>query len=107
MKSENCPIYSDTRKKYGDFSQDGDLVYYFPKVLYKRDILEDLEADERNLELKEVVSKTWAKCSRLAVLLMWLIPACSTVLRMTVGCSLNLPSTLIKHHSFLLTCQLP
>ena len=48
MKSENCPIFSE---KYGDFSQDVDLVNYFTKVLHRRDLLDDLEAEERDLEL--------------------------------------------------------
>ena len=51
LKSENCPIYSDIREKYGDFSQDIDLVNYFTEVLHRRDLLDDLEAEERNLEL--------------------------------------------------------
>ena len=51
LRSENCPIYSDIREKYGDFSQDVDLVNYFTKVLNRRDLLDDLEAEERDLEL--------------------------------------------------------
>ena len=48
ITSEQCPIYSDIREKYSDFSKDEDLVSYFDEVLERRDLIEAMEQDERD-----------------------------------------------------------
>ena len=49
ITSENCPVYSDIRKQFQGFEKDEDLVSYFNQVLERRDRLETLEQDERDV----------------------------------------------------------
>ena len=44
--SEQCPVYSDIRKKYLNFDNDEDLVLYFDEVLERRDLIDSMERDE-------------------------------------------------------------
>ena len=48
--SENCPIYDDIRLKYTNFEEDEDLVSYFKEILDRRDLLDRLEAEEKEME---------------------------------------------------------
>ena len=48
ITSNQCPIYSDIRQKYSDFSRDEDLVSYFDEVLERRDLIDSMERDERD-----------------------------------------------------------
>ena len=50
LTSENCPIYDDIRLKYTSFEKDEDLVSYFKEILDRRDLLDRLEAEEKELE---------------------------------------------------------
>ena len=50
ITSSSCPVYSDIREKYTSFDDDKDLVSYFQEVLDRRDLLDRLEAEERDLE---------------------------------------------------------
>ena len=43
-------MYSDIREKYISFEDDWDLVSYFQEVLERRDLIDRLEEDERELE---------------------------------------------------------
>ena len=50
LTSGNCPVYSDIREKYTSLEDDQDLVSYFQEVLDRRDLLDRLEDEERDME---------------------------------------------------------
>ena len=50
LTSYSCPVYSDIRQKYTNFDADEDLVSYFQEVLDRRDLIDRLEAEERDFE---------------------------------------------------------
>jgi hypothetical protein len=50
LTAGKCPIYDDIREKYISFENDEDLVSYFKEILDRRDLLDRLEAEEKELE---------------------------------------------------------
>ena len=48
ITSGNCPIYDDIWEKRGDLENDEDLVKFFSAVLERRDLLDQLEEEERD-----------------------------------------------------------
>ena len=50
LTSGSCPVYSDIREKYTSLEDDQDLVSYFQEVLDRRDLLDRLEDEERDME---------------------------------------------------------
>ena len=48
ITSGQCPVYSDIREKYLDFSNDEDLVSYLDEVLARRDLIQAMEQDEKD-----------------------------------------------------------
>ena len=48
ITSGNCPIYDDIWEKRGDLENNEDLVKFFSAVLERRDLLDQLEEDERD-----------------------------------------------------------
>ena len=41
LTSSACPVYADLREKYGDLTDDDELVAYFGEVLARREALEE------------------------------------------------------------------
>ena len=48
ITSGNCPIYDDIWEKRGDLENNEDLVKFFSAVLERRDLLDQLEEEERD-----------------------------------------------------------
>ena len=50
LTAGNCAVYDDIRAKYSSLEKDEDLVSYFKEILDRRDLLDRLEADEKEME---------------------------------------------------------
>jgi hypothetical protein len=48
-----CTVYNDIREKYGDLTEDNELVKYFSEVMERREVIDKLNEEENQMEGEE------------------------------------------------------